>query len=95
MTFVSRATRNFVLAGVFVKNFQTNRYEYFGASFITTLPDQYDYDLPGYGGFTQYLDPATGRVEMRLWTCGIGATAAYEVWHDLIEIRVNDPLEPL
>ncbi|MFM7051126.1 MAG: S8 family serine peptidase, partial [Planctomycetota bacterium] len=95
LTFVSRSTRNFVLAGVFVRNFQTNRYEYFGADFLTTISDEYNFDLPAYGGFAQYLDPATGRVEMRLWTCGLGSTSAHEIWHDLVEIRINDPLEPL
>jgi hypothetical protein len=32
---------------------------------------------------------------MRIWTCGLGLSRAHEVWYDLVEIRVNNPLEPL
>jgi hypothetical protein len=32
---------------------------------------------------------------MRIWTVGLGATAPHAVLHDLIQLGVNDPLEPL
>ena len=93
--YVSRATRNFVFAGAFVRNWEMNRYEFIGAELLTTLPAPYGYDLPIVGDYNPYLNSATGKVQMRLWTCSLGVARSFEVWHDLIEIRVNDPLIPV
>ena len=96
MRFASRATRNFVMAGFFVKNWQRNRYEYFDAELLPVqiplaptmvlLPD-----LPDYSA---YIQSGTNKVEMRLWTCGLGSTGRHIVDHDLIEIVVNPNMIP-
>jgi len=96
MRFASRATRNFVMAGFFVKNWERNRYEYFDAELLPVqiplaptmvlLPD-----LPDYSA---YIQSGTNKVEMRLWTCGLGSTGRHIVDHDLIEIVVNPNMIP-
>lgn len=92
---VSRATKNFVLAGAFVYNFGTGRYEFFGSDFLTTISNTLQFQLPDTGSYGQYLDPATGEIVMRVWTCALGATGRHQVAHDLIEIVINNPFIPL
>ena len=89
---VSRATRNFVMCGVFVKNWRRNRYEYFGSQFLTTQVDQYNFQLPQLPDYSAYVNAQTNKVEMRVWTCGLGNTGRHNVEHDLIDIVANDPL---
>jgi len=88
------ASRSNVILGVFVRNFNTNRYEFLGVDFLTPIGDTFNFDLPNFGAMTNYLN-ADNRVEFRIWTCGLGTTKAHEVWHDLIEIRINNPFEEL
>ncbi|MBI1302497.1 MAG: S8 family serine peptidase [Phycisphaera sp.] len=95
ITTVSRATRNFVMMGAFVRNFALNRYEFIGAQVMTTAYNQFNFDVPDYGAMSDYLDPATEEVELRVWTCGLGQTRSHEVLHDLIEVRINNPFNPL
>ncbi len=95
ITYVSRATRNFVFSGAFVRNWEMNRYEFIGAELLTTTAATYEFDLPVVGDYNPYLNSATGKAEMRLWTCSLGVARSFEVWHDLIEVRVNDPLIPV
>jgi len=95
ITTVSRATRNFVMLGVFARNFSRNRYEFIGAQLMTTAYDGYNFDVPNYGGMSDYLNPETNEVELRVWTCGLGQTRGHEVQHDLIQVRINDPFNPL
>ena len=97
LRYVSRATRNFVMLSAFVRNFQTGRWEYIGADFLTV---QYPaapqgFSIPSSGDYSKYLNPNTGNIEMRIWTVGLGATGPHAVLHDLIQLGVNDPLEPL
>jgi hypothetical protein len=92
---VSNATRNFVMAGAFVRNFSTGRYEFFGARFLTTATNALLFPLPAFGTYSPYIDPNTNEIEMRVWTCGLGATGRHTVRHDLIDIVVNDPLNPV
>jgi len=92
---ISRATRNFVLIGMFVKNYETGRYEMLGIDFITPVPNLYGFDLPDLGNYTPYIQPGTNNIETRVWTCGLGAVGRHQVWHDLIEVRYNQPFIPL
>ncbi len=92
---VSRATKNFVFVGVFARNFNTNRYEYFGADFMTTQDGLYEFPMPDLGDFSPYINPADNKFEMRVWTCGIGNVGRHIVLHDLIEIAVNQPFNPI
>ncbi len=99
LRYVSRASRNFVMINAFVRNFTTGRWEYIGARFLTInyplAPE--GFTLPGGGSnaYTNYLNPASGNIEMRIWTVGLGATQAHVIEHDFIQLSVNDPLEPL
>lgn len=93
---VSRASRNFVMAGFFVKNWQRNRYEYFDAAI---LPVQFPafptmVTLPDLPDFSPYIQSGTNRVEFRVWTCGLGSTGRHIVDHDLVEIVVNPDMIP-
>jgi hypothetical protein len=92
---VSRATRNFVMAGVFVKNWRRGRYEYFGAQFLTTNAGTYTFPLPALGDYSPYINEQTNQVEMRVWTVGLGNTGRHIVDHDLIDIVINQPLNPV
>ena len=92
---VSQSTRNFVMAGVFIRNFETNRYEFIGAQFLTTAGVDVQVDIPDSGSFVRYVDPDTNAVDVRIWTCGLGATGRHIVRHDLVEIIFNPPLNPL
>jgi hypothetical protein len=92
---VSRATRNYIMVGVFARNFTTNRYEFFGARLLNNELNEFVWALPAVGNYSPYLDPQTGEVDMRVWTCGLGSTARYTVLHDVIDIVINDPLNPL
>jgi hypothetical protein len=91
----SRATRNFVLCGVFVWNNDRARYEFFGAQFLTVAEGQLAFPLPQVAGYGPYISSTDNTVEMRVWTCGIGAVGRHTVEHDLIDIVVNQPLNPL
>lgn len=91
----ARSTRNFTFLGAFIRNFETGRFEFIGADLLTTIGGDLNFDLPNAGDTTKYVDPVTGNIQMRIWTCGLGLSRAHEVWYDLIEIRVNNPLEPL
>ena len=95
VTVVGRATKNFVMMGVFVKNLDTRRYEFFGIDFLTTGDGTYQFDLPDLTNYSSYVDPTTHLLNMRVWTCGLGAVGRHQVWYDLINIRVNQPLIPL
>ena len=95
ITTVSRATKNFVMMGVFVKNIQTHRFEFFGLRFLTIADVEYNVDLPNLTNYSAYVDQNDKKLEMRVWTCGLGAVGRHQVWHDLIELRVNDPMKPL
>ncbi len=95
ITTVSRATKNFVMMGVFVKNLNTHRYEFFGFEFLTTADGTYQFDLPNLTNYSAYIDPNTHVLDMRVWTCGLGTVGRHQVWHDLIEVRVNQPMNPL
>jgi hypothetical protein len=95
LNLVSRATRNFVFCGVFIYNFERGRYEFFGAQFLNTVADGLVFPLPPVGAFGAYINPATNKVDMRVWTCGIGATGRHNVEHDFIDIVINDPQAPL
>jgi hypothetical protein len=91
---VSRATRNFVLCGAFIQNNTTGRYEFFGAQFLTTQAQPIVFNLPQLSAYGPYIaDDNT--IDMRIWTCGLGATGRHTVEHDLIDIGVNVPLNPL
>lgn len=92
---VSRATRNFVICGVFVWNNDTSRYQFFGAQFLTVAAGQLAFPLPQVAGYGPYINSTNNTVEMRVWTCGLGATGRHTVEHDLIDIVVNQPLNPL
>jgi hypothetical protein len=95
ITVRGRATKNFVMMGVFVKNLDTHRYEFFGLEFLITGDANYQFDLPDLTNYSSYVDPTTHLLNMRVWTCGLGAVGRHQVWYDLIEIRVNQPLIPL
>jgi hypothetical protein len=91
---VSRATRNFVLCGAFIQNNTTGRYEFFGAQFLTTQAQPIVFNLPQLSAYGPYIaDDNT--IDMRIWTCGLGATGRHTVEHDLIDIGINVPLNPL
>ena len=92
---VSRATRNFVICGVFVYNNDTARYQFFGAQFLTVAAGQLAFPLPQVAGYGPYIRSTDNSVEMRVWTCGLGAVGRHTVEHDLIDIVVNQPLNPL
>ena len=91
---ISRATRNFVFCGAFIYNFERGRYEFFGAQFLNTAVNGLNFPLPPLGAFGAYIDPATNKVDMRVWTCGIGSVGRHNVEHDLIDIVINDPAVP-
>ena len=97
LRYTAKASRNFVLINAFIKNFQTGRYEYFGARFLTTLYPlaPQGFALPAQGGYTAYLNPANNNIDVRLWTVGLGATGSHQISYDMIQIGVNDPLNPL
>ena len=97
LRYISRASRNFVMSVAFVKNFQTNRWEYVSADLLTLAYPNAPYggSLPASGNYTPYLNPTTGRIEARLWTCGLNATSAHVVDHDLIELGINNPFNDL
>jgi len=92
---VSRASRNFVMAGVFVKNWRRGRYEYFGAQFLTTNTATYTFPMPALADYSPYINEQTNQIEMRVWTVGLGNTGRHIVDHDLIDIVVNQPLNPV
>ncbi|MEY3143622.1 MAG: hypothetical protein RLY21_2115 [Planctomycetota bacterium] len=91
---VSRATRNFVICGAFIFNNDTGRYEFFGAQFLTTQTQPITFNLPQLSAYGPYLS-TDNTIDMRVWTCGLGATGRHTVDHDLIDIGVNVPLNPL
>ena len=97
LRYVSRSSRNFVMLNAFIHNFETNRWEYFGARFLTLLypavPD--GFSIPSGGGYTKYLNPSSGKIEVRIWTVGLGATQGHVISHDFIQLGVNDPFQPL
>jgi hypothetical protein len=95
ITMVSQATRNFVICGVFVLNNDTQRYEFFGARFLTIADSQLNFPLPQLSAYSPYISSGDNNVEMRVWTCGLGATGRHTVLHDLIDIQINAPLNPL
>lgn len=95
LTCVARATRGFVMLGAFIKNFQTGNYEFFGADFVGTVDGAVNFEVPNFGATGAYVNPENNKVEFRLWSVGLGTTRAYEFAYDLIEIRVNDPFNPL
>lgn len=95
ITTASRSTRNFVMLGAFARNFARNRYEFIGAQLMTTAFGQFNFDVPNFGAMSDFIDPVTGEVEVRVWTCGLGQTLSHEVQHDLIEVRINNPFNPL
>jgi len=92
---VSQSTRNFVMAGIFIRNFESNRYEFIDAEFLTTAGVDATFDIPDSGSFARYVNPETNEVDVRIWTCGLGATGRHVVRHDLVEIVLNPPFEPL
>lgn len=91
---VSRATRNFVLCGAFIYNNDRGRYEFFGAQFLTTQAQPITFNLPQLSAYGPYIS-TDNSVDMRIWTCGLGATGRHTVEHDLIDIGINIPLNPL
>jgi hypothetical protein len=97
LRYLSRSTRNFVMLNAFVKNFETNRWEYIGANFLTVVypAAPQGFSIPNSSNYAKYLNPSSGNIEMRIWTVGLGAPAPHAVEHDLIELGVNDPLVPL
>jgi hypothetical protein len=96
LRFTSRATRNFVMAGFFVKNWRRNRYEYFDAEILPVQLPLFPtmVTLPDLPSFADYVQAGTNKVEMRMWTCGLGSTGRHIVDHDLIEIVVNPNMIP-
>ena len=92
---VSQSTRNFVMAGVFIRNFETNRYEFIGAQFLTTAGIDATVPIPESPSYGRYVNPETNEIDVRIWTCGLGATGRHVVRHDLVEIVLNLPFEPL
>lgn len=97
LRYVSRATTNFSLLLAAIKNFETNRWEYFGNNLLTIaypLAPQ-GFSIPQQGGYSKYLNPTSGKIEVRIVTFGLGNTQTHQIHHDLIYLNVNDPFQPL
>ena len=91
----SRASRNYIFLVAFVLNRVLGRYEFLGADLLTTQTQPLAFELPELGDYSAYIDPTSKEIDIRVWTCGLGLVGRHVVDHDLIEVLVNDPLNPL
>ncbi|MDZ4754802.1 MAG: S8 family serine peptidase [Phycisphaerae bacterium] len=84
---VSSATKPFVIMGGFLYNWSDERWDFVGINFIgpglsTNVFAVNQFLLPKYFG-------PGGKVQARLWTCGLGNVTSHQVWHDLIQLNVT------
>ena len=93
----SRATRAGVYIGGFAKNWVSGRYMPLpltvGDPFLTVGAADYYFAVPDSFDLTEFIQPGTNRIEMRVYTCGIGLVLKHQVWHDLIRVEVNNVLQ--
>jgi hypothetical protein len=92
---VTQSTRNFVVNVAFIRNFATNRYEYVGVQLLNNAVTDTTFQVVDTGAFERYINPSTNEVEVRVWTCGLGAVGRHTIRHDYIEIVLNPPFQPL
>jgi hypothetical protein len=91
-----RTTSGFALVGAFLFNYESGRWDWQGFAFYNGGNEAYQVPLnrpfpPSYNA-SQYLDPSNGEVLVRVYTCGFGSSAS-QVWHDLIQVSLGDPVK--
>jgi hypothetical protein len=64
-----------------------------GDPFLTVGAADYYFAVPDSFDLTEFIQPGTNRIEMRVYTCGIGLVLKHQVWHDLIRVEVNNVLQ--
>ena len=93
----SRATRAGVYIGGYAKNWVSGRYVALpltvGDPFLGIGAADYYFAVPESFDLTEFIQPGTKRIDMRVYTCGIGLVLKHQVWHDLIRVEVNNVLQ--
>ncbi len=82
----SKATKPFVILGGFLYNWQDQRYDFTGVTFIGPAPVTSAFPVQQMY-LSKYIGPGD-LFEARVWTCGLGNTGPHQVWHDFISIQV-------
>jgi hypothetical protein len=91
-----RTTSGFALVGVFLYNYESGRWDWQGIDFYDGGNAAYQIPLntpypPSYSA-SQYLDPSNGEMIVRVYTCSFGSSPS-QVWHDLIQVSLGDPVK--
>lgn len=88
-----RVTHGLSVVCGFMFNFRTGRYDFIGVGFYdrASEDDPVDMPIPDYS-VQDYFGPG-GDFEARVWTCNLGLASPFQVWHDVIEIGVNDSVK--
>ena len=86
-----RSTAQVAIVGGFLYNFARSRWDFIGVGFYgpATEADPIIMPIPGFAQ-ENYFGP-DGVFKARVWTCGLGLSGSHQIWHDLIQISVNDP----
>jgi hypothetical protein len=86
-----RSTAQIAIVGGFLYNFVRSRWDFIGVGFYgpATEGDPIIMPIPGFAQ-ENYFGP-DGVFKARVWTCGLGLSGSHQIWHDLIQISVNDP----
>jgi subtilisin family serine protease len=86
-----RSTSTVTLVGGFLYNYQSSRWDFIGVGFYgpATQNNPIIMPIPPYALEKYFGDGGVFRA--RVWTCGLGLSGPHQVWHDLIQISVNDP----
>jgi hypothetical protein len=87
VTNTAAASRSSVVRGVFIFNWQTERWTLLGVDFVPEgvfAPAQFALNV-----FTPpepFVKPNSGQVRVRIWTCGLGNTPSHFVFHDFVDV---------
>ena len=87
-----RSTAPVTIVGGFLYNYTSNRWDFIGVGFYGPASQGDPIIMPvANSSLANYFD-SSGVFRGRVWTCGLGLSGPHQVWHDLIEIGVNDPV---
>jgi hypothetical protein len=87
-----RSTAQVAIVGGFLYNYPNSRWDFIGVGIYGPASQQNPIVMPVSNALlSNYVDSA-GVFRARVWTCGLGLSGPHQIWHDLIEIGVNDPV---
>lgn len=91
LVLVGRSNAQVTIVGGFLFNYRRQRWDFIGVDFYgpATQEDLIVMPVPGVN-LESYFDES-GVFRARVWTCGLGLSGPHQVWHDLINLGVNDP----